>query len=171
MSLLFIHDDCEYFGEWWLPGSNKTVSAQLRCSPEQVDLNINDAFAPLKGSISISDTTKTCLAVHGVSSKGEALTLLNTQSLGVSLNFRSGGMRQPERIIFSWVVVGVHVAPDTLFSSLRFFIPGLEVWLSRSATAQGNETPSAGTAFMNTFVVQPLKTEVTPVSHIDTSLE
>lgn len=171
MSLLSIHDDREYFGEWWLPSSNKIVSGQLRCSRERVDLNINEAFSPPKGLISISDATKTYPAVHGVSSKGEALTLLNAQSLGVGLNISSGGVRQPERIISSWVIVGAHVVPDTLISSVRFFIPGLEVWLSRPAIAQSIETPSASTAFTNTFVVRPPETEVTPVSHIDASLE
>lgn len=171
MSLLSIHEDREYFGEWWLPGSNKTVSGQLRCSHERVDLNLNEAFTPLRGSVSVSDSIQTYPALHGVSSKGEALTLLNAQSLGVSLNFSSGGMRQPERIISSWVVVGAHVAPDTRFSSVRFFIPGLEVWLSRPAIAQSIETQSEGATFTSTFVVRPPETEVTPVSHIDASLE
>lgn len=166
MSLLSIHDDHEYFGEWSLPGSNMTVSGQLRCTRERVELNVNDAFTPLSGAISVSDAAQIYPAVHGVSSKGEALSLLKAQSLGVSLNFSSGGMRQPERIISSWVVVGAHVAPDTLYTSVRFFIPALEVWLSRPAIAHSIETP-----FTNTFVVRPPETEATPISHIDASLE
>lgn len=170
MSLLSLNDDHEYFGEWSLPGSDKIVSGQLRCSRDRAELSVNDAFTPPKGVISISDAAQIYPAVHGVSSKGEALTLLKAQSIGVGFNFSSGGMRQPERIVSSWVVVGAHVAPDTLYNSVRFFIPGLEVWLSRPAITQSIETPSGGAAFTNTFVVQPPDIEATPVPRIDASL-
>lgn len=171
MSLLSIHDDHEYFGEWSLPGSGKAVSGQLRCSRDRAELNVNDAFTPLRGTISISDPAQNYPVVHGVSSKGEALTLLKAQSLGVGLQFNSGRMRQPERLVSSWVVVGAHVAPDTLYSSVRFFIPALEVWLSRPVIAQSFDAPSGGSAFKNTFIVQTPETESTPASHIRANLE
>ena len=171
MSLLSIHDDHECFGEWSLPGSGRAVSGQLRCSRDRAELNVNDAFTPLRGTISVSDPAQIYPVVHGVSSKGEALTLLKAQSLGVGLKFNSGGMRHPERLVSSWVVVGAHVAPDTLYSSVRFFIPALEVWLSRPVIAQSFEAPPGGGAFTNTFVVQPPETESTPASHIEANLE
>lgn len=171
MSLLSIHDDREYFGEWSLPGSKETVSGQLQCTRERVELNLDDAFTPLRGAISVSDAAPVYPAVHGVSSKGEALSLLKAQSFGGSLNFSSGGMPQPEQIIPSWVVVGAHVAPDTLYSSVRFFIPALEVWLSKPAIAHSIESPATGGAVTNKFVVRPPESEATPVSHIDATLE
>jgi hypothetical protein len=171
MSLLSIHDDHEYFGEWTLPGSGKTASGQLRCSRDRAELNVNDAFTPLRGTISVSDAAQIYPVVHGVSSKSEALTLLKAQSLGVGLNLRSGGMRQSERLVSSWVIVGAHVSPDTLYSSVRFFIPALEVWLSRPIISQSIEPPSGGTTFTNTFVVRPPEAESTPASHIEANLE
>jgi hypothetical protein len=171
MSLLSILEDHEYSAEWTLPGSNRTVSGQLRYTRERAELNLNDAFTPLQGAISVSDPIRIYPVVHGISSKGEALSLLKAQSLGVSLNVSSGGMRQPERLISSWVIVGAHVAPDTLYSSVRFFIPALEAWLSRPAIAHTIETASAGGILSNTFVVRPPETEMTPVPHIDATLE
>lgn len=171
MSLLSIYEDREYSAEWTIPGSSRAVSGQLRCTRERAELKLNDAFTPLQGVISVSDPIRTYPVVHGVSSKGEALSLLKAQSLGVGLNFSSGGMRQPERLISSWVIVGAHVAPDALFSSVRFFIPALEAWLSRPAIAQTIETDSAGSMFRNTFVVRPPETETTPVPPIDATLE
>lgn len=171
MSLLSIHEDHEYSAEWTLPGSNRTVSGHLRCTRERAELNLNDAFTPLRGVISVSDPTQIYPVVHGVSSKGEALSLLKAQSLGVGLNLSSGGMRQPERLISSWVIVGAHVASDTLYFSVRFFIPALEAWLSRPAIAHIIETASTGGILTNTFVVRPPETETTPVPHIDATLE
>lgn len=171
MSLLSIHDDHEYFGEWTIPESGKTVSGRLRCSRDRAELNVNDAFTPLKGVISVSDEARIYPVVHGVSSKGEALTLLKAQSLGVSINFSSGGMRQPEKVISSWVIVGAHVAPDTLYTSVRFFVPSLEVWLSRPVITPSIEFPSDGGSLTNTFVVRAPDTESTPVSHIDADIE
>ncbi len=171
MSFLSIHEEHEYSAEWTIPGSTRTVSGQLRCTHERAELNLNDALTPLRGAISVSDPIRTYPVLHGVSSKGEALSLLKGQSLGVSLNFSSGGMRQPERLISSWVIVGAHVAPDELYSSVRFFIPALEAWLSRPAIAHTIETESSGRMFSNTFVVRAPETETTPVPHIDATLE
>ena len=171
MSLLSLHEEREYSADWRLPDSIETISGRLIYTSQRAELNLNNAFTPLQGTISISDAKPIYSAIHGVSSKGEALSLLKAQSIGVSLNFSSGGMRQPERLISSWVIVGAHVTPETLYSSVRFFIPGLEAWLSRPAIAQTIEHDSAAGAYTSTFVVRPPETETTPVPAIDATLD
>jgi len=168
LSLLQAH---EYSGEWHLPGSTQVISGQLRYSSQRAELELNDAFTPVRGDVSISDTQPIYPAVHGASTKGDALTLLKAQRLGVSLNFGAGGMRQPESLFSSWVVVGAYVEPETTYSSVRFFIPGLEVWLSKPAIYQTTEQDSATGKLTNIFVVRPTEGDTTPVPAIDATFE
>lgn len=171
MSLLSLHEDRAYAADWSLPGSSQTISGQLNYTSQRAELNLNHAFSPLRGTISVSDTKPIYSAVHGVSSKGEALSVLKAQSISISFNFSSGGVRQPERLISSWVVVGAHVTAETLYSSVRFFIPGLEAWLSKPAIAESLKHDSPSGLFTTTFVVRPPETETTPVTAIDATLE
>lgn len=171
MSILSIQEEREYSGEWNLPDSSQKISGRLTFTGQRAELHLNDAFTPLRGTISITDSRPTYPVVHGVSSKGEAISIIKAQSMGVGLNFSSGGIRQPERLISSWVIVGGHVAPDALYTAVRFFIPGLETWLSRPTISQTLETSSTGGPAASTFVVCPPAVEVTAIPSLDANLE
>ncbi|MEJ2633205.1 MAG: hypothetical protein P8011_15520 [Acidihalobacter sp.] len=171
MSMLSIFEDHEYSGEWKLLDSDKSIYGQLRYTLDRAELNLHDAFTPHKGVVSVSDSLPSYPAIHGVSSKGEALSILHAHSAGVGVNIGSGGMSQPERVISSWVIVGAHVEPETLYTSVRFFIPALEVWLSKRVIQHSFDTGGEGGKFTNTFVVRPPDTETTPVPHLNCELE
>lgn len=171
MSLLSIYDKHEYSAEWNIPGSENRISGRLSYTHERAELSLNDTFTPLSGPISISDPIREYPAIHGISSKGEAISLLNTQSLGVSLNISSGGMRQPERLISPWVIVGAHVTPDTLYTSVNFYIPGLEAWLSKPAIEEQSSIDPESKRITNSFIINPPNPEKTPASHISSVLE
>lgn len=171
MSRLSLHEKHEYSADWNLPGSDQTISGQLIFTSDHTELELNNAFTPLRGTVSVTDAKPIYPAVHGISSKGEALTLLKAQSAGVNINLSSAGLRQAERLISSWVIVGAHVTPDTLYSSVRFFVPGLETWLSRVTITETIEPSSVAGSLTATFVVQPPAPEATPVPAIDATLE
>lgn len=171
MTVLSLLKPHEYAAEWHLPGSAHTISGQLSYSSERAELQLHDAFTPVHGDLSISDTQPIYPAVHGASTRGDALTLLKAQRLGISLNFGSAGLRQPERLFASWVVVGAYVEPETLYSAVRFFIPGLEVWLSKPAIHQTSEQDSATGRFTDTFLVRSPEIDTTPVPAIHATLE
>lgn len=169
MALLSLQEDHEYSADWHLPGSSTSIAGSLSYTSRRAELHLNDAFTRLRGNISVSDVPPIYPAVYGVSSKGEALTLLKAQSVGTGLNLSSGGMRQPEQVVSSWVVVGAHVAPEEVFKSVRFIVPGLEAWLSRAAIEQtldlDNEPRST------TFVVRAPEIDATPVPSVAATLE
>ena len=171
MPLLSLQEDREYSADWHLPGSTRSIAGRLTYTSQRAELHLNDAFTPLQGSISVSDSKPIYPEVYGVSSKGEALTLLKAQSVGTGLNLSSGGMRQQEQLLSSWLVVGAHLAPEAVFSSVRFVVPGLEAWLSRAAIAQSFNLDSEVGSRSTTFVVQAPEIETTPAPSIDASLE
>lgn len=171
MSRLSLYEKHEYSADWSVPGSSQTISGQLEFRTNHTELNLNNAFTPLRGTVSVTDAKPIYPAVHGISSKGEALTLLKAQSTGVNINLNSAGLRQAERLISSWVIVGAHVTPETLYSSVRFFVPGLETWLSRVTITETIEPSSVAGTLTATFVVQPPEPEATLVPAIDATLE
>jgi len=169
MALLSLQEDHEYSADWHLPGSSTSIAGRLSYTSRRAELHLNDAFTRLQGTISVSDVRPIYPAVYGVSSKGEALTLLKAQSVGTGLNLSSGGMRQPEQVVSSWVVVGAHVAPEVVFKSVRFIVPGLEAWLSRAAIEQSFDLDNE--PISTTFVVRAPEIDATPVPSVDATLE
>jgi hypothetical protein len=171
MALLSLQADHEYSADWHLPGSTTSIAGRLSYTSRRADLHLNDAFTPIQGTISLSDVRPIYPAVHGVSSKGEALTLLKAQSVSTAVNLSSGGMRQPEQVVSSWLVVGAHIAPETVFKSVRFEVPGLEAWLSRAAIDHSSDLDNAVGARSTKFVIRAPEIEVTPAPTVDATLE
>lgn len=171
MAWLSLQEDHEYSADWNLPGSTTCIAGRLSYTSCRAELHLNDAFTRLQGTISVSDIRPIYPVVHGVSSKGEALTLLKAQSIGTDLNLSSGGMRQPERVVSAWVVVGAHLEPEAVFKSVRFVVPGLESWLSRAAIAQSFDLDDEAGARSTTFVVRATDAEATHIPSIDATLE
>jgi hypothetical protein len=172
MTIRSLSDGFDLSGEWYLPKSpDSLIAGQLKYTSERTELYLNDAITPMSGDISVSDASPAYPVIYGNSSTGEAVTLLHAQRMGISLNIGSGGMRQPERVLSSWLVLGAHVPLDQLYSRVQFRIPGLEVWLSRPSISQEYvEDPETGQHTHN-FSLLSTNGEKTHVPAIDSTLE
>lgn len=139
----------EFSGEWFLPaidGSNpKVISGTLKWSIDRALLSLNDIFKPIEGDV-YGDEVYYYPAVHGVTVDSKYVSLLRASRIGSSFNFGPAGMRQSERLISSWVIVGAHVDEQTLYKELKVRIPSLELWL---------ETAKASVSFYEPSQVSP----------------
>jgi ApeA N-terminal domain 1 len=172
MALLPLPEVREFSAAWNVPGSTDTIPGRLAYSPQRAELDLDGTFTPMRGAISVSDDKPMYPVIHGLSSQGEALSLLKAQTLGVNINLGgAAGMRQRERIISAWVIVGAHVTPESTYPSVRFFVPGLEAWLSRPAITQRIEQDADTGETVSTFVVRQIEAETTLVPSLDCELD
>ena len=58
------------------------------------------------------------------------MTLVHADRVNMSITFGSAGLREPERLISSQLLIGAHVPPDYLYPKVRFRVPGLLAWLA-----------------------------------------
>jgi hypothetical protein len=128
-----LDDKIDIAGEWWLTEKpDSVVSGQITFNRQDgIELNLNQAFTPPIGAIRPGDPNPHYPFVHGVTVKGEAVTLIEAQQIGTSINFGTGGFRQPGRIYARVLAIGGHLLPDFQFIKVRFRVPGLQVWLGQ----------------------------------------
>lgn len=127
-----LKETIEIAGEWWLTDKPDTViPGQLHFNSQGIELHLNQAFSLPTGSIRPGDPNPTYAAVHGVTIKGEAVTLFDAQQFGTSINSGTGGIKQPGKISARVLAFGAHLPPDFQFIKVRFRVPGLQVWLGQ----------------------------------------
>lgn len=164
MPRLPLHEEFKRHGEWHQPSQPQAlVPGTLTYSPERIRLELNHAFSAIEGNVSVADPITTYPALHGSSTKGELLTLLRATRTSVGLSFGSAGVRQPETVTSSWLVVGAHVNADELYGSVTFFVPGLAAWLSQTPIAHSLIQTESESGFSDHIVRTPQQPEVTRV--------
>jgi len=127
-------------GEWWPADKpESSVSGQLHFNKEGVELLLNQAFDPPQGMIRTGDAIPHYSAVHGITVMGEAVTLIDAWQAGTSMNFNSGGIRQPGIINTHFLVFGAHLPADFHFPKISFRVPGLQAWLGQKLIDRKNE--------------------------------
>lgn len=123
-------------GEWFLPEEpSRVIPGTLKYTPDLTELELHEAFRPVRGGYRVGDT-QTYPLIYGSTTVGELATLFDAQRAGFNLNFGSAGMRGPERVISTLLVVGAHLPADFAYPEMSFRVPGLEVWLSRQVVEQ-----------------------------------
>jgi hypothetical protein len=122
-----------FSGEWWLPaGSPKQISGALSWEPRHATLELHHPFEPQRGHV-FADETHEYAAIHGLTTRSELVTVLDSMRTGSPMHIGAGGFRETERLISSWVVVGAHVSSETLYTEVRARIPGLQMWFDPAA--------------------------------------
>lgn len=168
----FLNEPFEVSGQWYLPDvPQQVVAGILRYTPKHTELHLDDTFRPLHGTISAGDNVESYPLVYGVTTKGEAVTLLNAQRMGISINFGSGGFRQPERLIATLILVGAHVPLDFAYPEISFRIPGLQIWQSRQNIDFQFERNIPNESWTLAYRVQRLPKETTRVAGINSNFE
>jgi hypothetical protein len=132
-----LNDKIDIAGDWWKGEDPKTtISGQLTFSRDNgIELRVNQAFHPPHGAVRPGDPNPRYECIHGVTVKGEAVTLIDAQQIGTALNFGTGGLRQPGRIHARILVIGAHLPPQFRFPKIYFRVPGLQVWLAQQVIA------------------------------------
>lgn len=172
MAVRPINESFDISGDWYLPENpSRTIAGTLRYTSKRTELHLNDAFQPLRGTVRAGDDAQSYPVVYGTTIEGEAVTLLKAQQIGWSLNLGSGGMRQPERLISSWLLVGAHMPPDFAYTEISFRVPALQVWLSRKTIEQSFDNDQANGRHSQSFRVLPVDRDTTPIPLIDATLD
>ncbi len=159
-------------GDWFLPDhSDLKISGTLYYTPEKTELQLNDAFTPLRGVINAGENKKAYPLVYGITKNGEAMTILRPQQLEVSINLGSGGWREPERLISTWLIIGAHIPADFGFSEVRFRVPGLQLWRSQPTIEHSIEVDQSTGISSPIYRVLPATKKTTPVPSLDATIE
>ena len=148
-----ISESSEFVGEWHLSnGEAKKIAGTLSWSVRKAVLLLHDTFTPTRGKV-YGDEQHAYPSIQGTTIDGKFVTMLWAHRLGNGFSFGPAGLRESERLRSSWVVVGAHVVPDSLYSEIRARIPGLQTWLCRSGVSQTmfSKTETTGAAMQYTF--------------------
>jgi hypothetical protein len=160
------------FGEWFLPeDASRRVAGALRYTSSGTELDLNEAFSPMRGAIGLGDSLKTYPVVFGTTREGEAMTILHAHRAGMSLNFGSGGLSQPERLVSSSLLVGGHVPADFAYPEMRFRIPGLQIWLSKEVIHQTHNREESSGAYVHTYSIDGMKQDAMVIPPLRGKLE
>lgn len=164
-------EEIDISGEWWLPGTdNSHVSGVLKFGSNGMELHINQSFSPPSGAIRPGDPNPKYPVVHGVTVKGEAVTLFDAQEFGTSFNFGSGGLRQPGRIYAHAIAFGAHLPAGFHFAKMRFRTPGLAVWLGHQVISESIIFDPENKLRFQSYNIQRIPDESFRVSSIDASI-
>lgn len=163
-----LNEKIEISGEWWLPEKrNKIVPGQLHFNSQGIELHLNEAFSPPTGAIRSGDPHPTYAVVHGVTIKGEAVTLFDALQFGTSINFGSGGMKQPGRISARVLAYGVHLPPEFQFLKVSFRVPGLQVWLGQKVIVREGTVHGDNKLATQSYSLTKMPDEAFRISSID----
>lgn len=130
---------------------------------------MHDSFSPLSGAV-YGDEEKSYPAVHGTTTGSQYISVLQALKAGTGINVGPAGLRQSERMISSWVIVGAHVLPKTLYGEIRVRIPGLQVWIGRSGIRQTILPKTEESAPAVTYSIEGLPEEMTEISCVAATL-
>lgn len=166
-----IPDPVDFVGEWFLPdrGNSPLISGTLSWSSQRASLQLHDSFTPLRGAV-YGDEEQSYPAVHGTTTSSQYITVLQASRAGSGFNFGAAGMRQSERLISSWVVIGAHVLPKTLYREIRVRIPGLQIWIGRSGVQQTILNKTEESALSVVYHVEGLPEEVMEIPCLPATL-
>ncbi len=171
MTKYSIPNPVELIGDWTVPSETEsvTISGSLSWSSQRATLALQDSFSPLRGSVHAGDL-RTYPAVHGVTTGSEYVSMLQASSAGTGMSFGAAGVRQSERLVSSWVVVGAHVFQESLYSEVAVRIPGLQLWLCRSCLTHTLAAPAEGIPFSLNYRLEGIPEEAFEVSSISATL-
>jgi len=168
-----LNEPFETSGEWFLPEAPiRKIAGILRYTAARIELQLHESLTPLRqGKTIIDNRVITYPVVHGTTRDGEAVTLLTAHRAGWSFKFGSGGLRNPEKLISSFLLIGAHIPKDFLFHKMSFRVPGLQIWLSRPNIAYAVERQETTGSTINLYRVGGTSKETSRVLSINSNLD
>lgn len=171
MAKHLISSPVDFLGEWFLPDNegSQRIAGTLAWSSHRATLQLHDSFTQLRVAI-YGDEARTYPAIYGISVSSQFITVLEASGAGSGINFGPAGLRQSERLISSWVVIGAHIFPHTLFSEVRVRIPGLQIWIGRSGVQQTLIDKTEDSPFSMIYHITGLPEETTVIPCLSATL-
>lgn len=164
----------ELSGEWHLPEQpDRKIAGRLNYGNQPSLLTLHDAFE-LSRSQNNQEALPRYPVIYGVTTSGEAVTVLNGNRTFRGFSFGSGGFRQPETIIADKFVVGGHLPVNHHYPSMEFRIPALEVWLTTTSiesnfdVAERRQTYSVAPQEVTEFHVPTIDATIRIATEIET---
>lgn len=157
-------------GDWHLPSdATRVVAGELQYSPKGSELLLHNTFRPVTSG-NDQDTEVDYPVVHGVTTAGEAITLLNAIKSGGTWSMGAAGFRQTEKLLSSWLLIGTHANADTTYPEVSFRVPGLHIWLSRALVQQSYGKGAEGEGNFHSFRILPLQQEAVRIPSLDATI-
>lgn len=173
MATHLIAGSATFVGEWHVPtaepGNNATIPGTLTWASERAILELHDTFSPLRGAIH-GDEAHLYPAVHGTTTDSNLVSILDAARVRSGFNIGSAGIRQPEKIRSSLVIVGAHAHSGTLYSEIQARIPGLQIWLGRSGVVQTINNKTAETPIEIVYKIEGVPEETCQIASIPATL-
>jgi hypothetical protein len=166
-----IPDPVDFTGEWYLPGGQSAphIAGSLSWKEERATLALHESFTKVRGVIYGTEEFD-YPAIFGTTTKSELVSVLHAYRSGSGFSLGAAGMREPETVTSSWIVVGAHVTQDTKYDDLRVRIPGLQMWISRGGVTQSMIHKTAEKPFTVLYAVEGMPEEFTPIPMAGLSL-
>ena len=159
-------------GEWYLPENpDRRIHGILSYSVEHTKLQLEESFYPIDGLLGSTNTLKTYPVIHGISSEGDAMTLLDAQQTAFSLNFRSGGIKNKETVISSLLLIGAKIPADNSFKEMNFRLPGLQAWLCIPVIKESMDNDPSTSNRVLTFRVNPISEQSIRIRSINANVD
>lgn len=122
-------------GEWFFPDEpTKRVPGTLEIKNGYPELWILDSLEPITGPLPSPQESRRFPVLHGIEDHAQAITLFDVQRVKYNISIGSAAMKQPERLVATMAVVGVHAQLGDCYESARFRVPGLELWMANPLT-------------------------------------
>lgn len=149
-----LSDSFEISGEWFLPeAEERKIPGTLKFVGERTELELFEPLSVRDEGIVADTGSKNYPVIYGITLESEAITILKARSAGTAFRMNSGGIRQPERIVSHWLLVGGFLTADFLYHELSFRIPGLHIWLSEKLVQESHDREGANGPIVLTYKV------------------
>jgi hypothetical protein len=167
-----LNDQLERFGDWCLPDRpERLISGKLTYSELRTELELSEALTAVAGDFSAVDEHPIYPVIHGTSTKSELISVLNASRTGLNINFGLAGLRNSEKVISSFLIIGAHVAPNQHYQQMRFIIPGLTAWLGVTPVLYQNACDAPTGGLIETCTNQLIAPEIIELQSIDAQIE
>ncbi len=167
-----LNDQIDIDGDWWDSArpEAKTAGRLTFTRSKGIELHVNQAFSPIAGDVRPGDPNPTYECIHGRTVKGEAVTLIDAQQLGASLNFGSAGLMQPGKIHARILVIGAHLPTNFRFSNMICRIPNLQVWMGKQVIMQHMTCDSESRILRQNYSIARMDSEELHVQAISSKI-
>lgn len=109
----------EMQGTWWLPDQKRRVQGTLRFDPKD---GISVALSEPLAAGSTDNQTHTSKIIHGVSSDGNKISLLDCIEYITNTHFRNNGIFFNAGLLAKQCVLGAHLTGSTKFNKHKFIL-------------------------------------------------
>ena len=133
-----LSEQFEVLGYWFLPERpSHKVAGTLSYSPQRTELRLMQSFQPFPQGF--MQPLVECPTIHGITEKGEPVTILWAVRDKVSMNFGGAALLNPETWLCPLTVYGAHLDHEATLPEMRCRLPGLHIWQSKKLVERTHE--------------------------------